>query len=817
MGRRNLWKGLALALALLLALPLAGVAEAPQPEEAEIELGEVDLFDLLEPGAELPVVEPEDTALDAPADEEEIAQEVAAVADEADAAPDDADEMDDAPTDAPRGEETEPSGFAGDGAANEGVEIVPEPAVLAPETEEEPSGEPTAAEAEPDLCLGVGERYALKGGTGYLSDAPEIASVDGESGVLTAVAPGYARITATGADGSEKAWLVAVLPAPASIALDVTKLKLGVGEKLALSVCLPEGTAASGIAWSSSKKSVVTVDGSGRLKAKKRGTAVITARAYNGAKAKCRVQVVKAPSKVKLSAAKLVLCVGETGKLKAKLPSGSASHITWKSGNADVVAVDGSGALTGVAPGTATVRGVTFNGRKASCKVVVLAGSAPTELSVGASSVTLGLGEKLTLAPSVGEGEATVFAYASSSKKVAAVSGKGVITGKKRGKATIAVRTHNGLVTKVKVKVVKAPSRVEISRSKLSMRPGEAAQLSAWVPSGSASAITWTSGDPDVASVDAGGNVTALKPGTALVRARTYNKKSALCTVTVAEDDPSVADDPGDAMEEAEEASSPTAKRMAANLRASSALGGKRVAIANVVELLVDNGFEPAFAAGVGANIYAEGTYGLFESSRYVTYPKKRPRYFCYLDGGKYYTLVDGEYKLTAVYLSKKEAKAYTGKGEARVRFGEENFYLDNYSKKYAWEVDLNGLEALMEQLAEGGWEGKFGLGIVQWTGSRTKKLVSFYRKHAGSGDSITAEQVVAAENEMILYDLKGSYSGVYSAWKSANKSAKDTPEAARSAGALVCTRHEIPVDKDSKAVTRGKKAVEIYNIMVGG
>ena len=825
MRRRNRLKGLALVLALLLALPLTSVAEQLQPEEAEpeVELGEVDLFDLLEPGAELPVTLPEDVVTEEPADDWEIVQEDAAPVDEDEAAVGDVPETESAATDAPpvQGEETEPSGSIGESAVNEGIEMEPEPEALAPETEGEPSGKDAAAvaEAEPDLRLGVGERYALKGGTGYRSDAPEVASVDGESGALTGVAPGHARITALGADGLEMAWLVAVLPAPDAIAFEESKLKLGVGEKLALSVSLPEGTAASGIAWSSSKKSIVTVDGSGRLKAKKRGTAVITARTFNGAKAKCRVQVVKAPSKVKLSAKKLVLCVGESGRLKAKLPSGSASRIAWKSGNADVVAVDGSGALTGVTPGTATVRAITFNGKKASCKVLVLDGSAPTEVSAGVSAVILGLGEKLALAPSVGEGEATVFAYASSKKKVAAVSGKGVITGKKRGKATIAVRTHNGLVAKVQAQVVKAPSGVAISRSKLSMKPGETAQLSAWVPSGSASVITWTSGAPDVVSVDAEGNITALKPGTALVRARTYNKKNAWCTVTVAEDGPSVEEDPGDAMEEPEkmDTSSPTARRMAANLRASGALGSKRTAIANVVELLVDNGFEPAFAAGVGANIYAEGAYGLFESSRYVTSPKKRPRYFCYLDGGNYYTKVDGEYKLTAVYLSEKEARDYDGRAEVRLRFGEENFYLNNYSKKYAWEVDLNGLEALMEQLAEGGWEGKFGLGIVQWTGSRTKKLVSFYRKHAGSGNSITAEQVVAAENEMILHDLKGSYSGVYSAWKSANKSARDTAEAARSAGSLVCTRYEIPADKDSKAVTRGKKAVEIYRIMVGG
>ena len=46
---------------------------------------------------------------------------------------------------------------------------------------------------------------------------------------------------------------------------------------------------------------------------------------------------------------------------------------------------------------------------------------------------------------------------------------------------------------------------------------------------------------------------------------------------------------------------------------------------------------------------------------------------------------------------------------------------------------------------------------------------------------------------------------------------ALDTVDAAYSGGALVCTKYEIPVDKNAKAIIRGNKAKEIYQIMVGG
>ena len=567
---------------------------------------------------------------------------------------------------------------------------------------------------EADVYLGVGERYALSGFKGrFSSDAPEVARVSAKKGVVTAVSVGTAIITATDKGGAEVRWRVQVLKAPGKVRLSAKKMTLGVGESAALQASLPDGTAGA-IRFSSNKKSVVSVDASGRLKAKKKGTAVITARAYNGKKAKCTVKVFKAPSRVKLSAGELLLCENEKAALKAKLPKGSTSAITWSSGDESVARVDPSGEVRGVGAGETTVTARAFNGKEASCRVTVLGGSAPTTIALASDEVSMEQGTQYYLSAAVGGGENTVFSYSTSDGAVATVDSQGLITAVKKGTAVITVTTHNGLSAKAKVQV------------KHTVSP----------------------------------------------------------------------------------------RQMVKNLRASKALGGKREAIANVIGLLIDNGFEPAFAAGVGANIYAEGTYGLFESSRYIANPHSRPRYFCYLDGGEHYAYVGGEYVVDTVYLSEEELASYEGEAEARLRYGEENFYLDNYSRQYVQNVDLAALESFVEALAQGEWEGKFGLGVVQWTGVRTQRLLAFYRRQAGTSDRLTAAQVVQAENEMILSELKGGYSGVYSAWKSANKEARDTEDAARSAGELVCTRYEIPADRYSKAVTRGHKAEQIYRIM---
>ena len=593
---------------------------------------------------------------------------------------------------------------------------------------------------------------------------------------------------------------------PTAMAFPKTAVKLGKGEKLSWAARTPDGTAVTGVSYVSSKPSVVAVDAEGNLHARKKGSAKITATAANGVTCACKVSVLKAPARVKLSGKALTLCVGETGRLKAKLPAKSASVLTWTSSDPNVATVDASGSVKGVAAGKAVVTARTFNGKQAKCAVTVLDGRTPRTLSLSSKTVCMGVRQKLQLKPILGQGEAALFSYSSSKKKVATVSKGGVVTAKKKGTAKITVRTHNGLKVKLTVKVVKAPSRVTLSSASLSMAVGQTSTLKASLPAGTSSDITWRSSDETVASVDARGNVLALNPGTARITATTFNGKSAACDVTVsASAAPTVS------------STNPTNAQMAANLRNDKSLGSKRVAIASVAELLMNAGFEPAFAAGVCANVYSEGSYGTLESSKYVANYLKRPRYFCYLDGGDYYTLKNGKYVLTAVYLSPEEMKKYTGPAEARQRFGEEKYYWNNWSGKKVWNVDLNALQAFVDKLTEGKWQGKFGMGITQWTGGRTRKLMTLYHKHAGTGSgTITEAQVIAAENEMILSDLRGDYKKVYDGWKKENKSNLNSAAAAKSAGSWVCLKYEIPASKEQKAVTRGERAATFYKIMTG-
>lgn len=76
---------------------------------------------------------------------------------------------------------------------------------------------------------------------------------------------------------------------------------------------------------------------------------------------------------------------------------------------------------------------------------------------------------------------------------------------------------------------------VELSALELSLRPGETARLRAAVIPTYADdlAVSWSSTDPAVATVDADGNVSALAPGTCEIVAASANGRQDRCAVTV--------------------------------------------------------------------------------------------------------------------------------------------------------------------------------------------------------------------------------------------------------------------------------------------
>lgn len=221
---------------------------------------------------------------------------------------------------------------------------------------------------------------------------------------------------------------------------------------------------------------------------------------------------------------------------------------------------------------------------------------------------------------------------------------------------------------------------------------------------------------------------------------------------------------------------------MIRNLEASDL--SKKDTLVAMAEVLLDDGYAPAFVAGILGNILVEGDCGRFESSAYTSNPDAKPDYLVYLD---------------------------------------ENYdYREKYSYKLIYEgISLQEVYNMILELGPEGANGRgscFGLGCLQWTSyERIKRLVENYLDVNGNADSITLAQVQEAEGMTVSYELNNTYRSVYTTWQSENAD-QNTTEAAFAAGVIVCVRYGVPVGYNTEEVqnTRGALAEAVYNVMMG-
>ena len=334
-----------------------------------------------------------------------------------------------------------------------------------------------------------------------------------------------------------------------SVTVTPSRIEIIEGGSAALSVRIsPEAASDRAVAWSSSDRSVATVDKTGTVQGLKPGTATVTATA-EGKSGTCAVTVkAKAVSvtEVTLDKTELTLTEGETETLTATVKPDNADNrkVTWSSDKTEVATVDGAGKVTAVKAGEAVITVTTEDGGKtATCKVTVKAKAVNvTEVTLDKTELTLTEGETGTLTATVKPDNADnrKVTWSSDKTEVATVDGAGKVTAVKPGEAVVTVTTEDGGKTatcKVTVKA-KAVSVTEVTldRAELTLTEGETETLTATVKPDNADnrKVAWSSDKTDVATVDGAGRVTAVKAGEATVTVTTEDGgKTATCKVTV--------------------------------------------------------------------------------------------------------------------------------------------------------------------------------------------------------------------------------------------------------------------------------------------
>lgn len=163
------------------------------------------------------------------------------------------------------------------------------------------------------------------------------------------------------------------------VTLNKTDLMLEIGGSETLTATVaPADATNKNVTWKSSDATVATVDDNGKVTGVAAGEATITVTTEEGGKtATCRVTVSAtsvAVTGVTLNKTELTLETGGSETLTATVAPDDATNqnVTWKSDNPEIVTVDATGKVTGVAIGEATITVTTEDGGKtATCKVAV--------------------------------------------------------------------------------------------------------------------------------------------------------------------------------------------------------------------------------------------------------------------------------------------------------------------------------------------------------------------------------------------------------------------------------------------------------------
>ena len=164
-------------------------------------------------------------------------------------------------------------------------------------------------------------------------------------------------------------------------------------------------------------------------------------------------------------------------------------------------------------------------------------------LNKNATTIAIGANETLTATITPANADNQAVTWSSNNTAVATVNQTGKVTGVSAGTATITVTTQDGNKTATCTVTVPDPSAdpvavtgVSLNKTSTSLTVGATETLTATVAPANAAnqAVTWSSNNTAVASVDQTGKVTGVSAGTATITVTTQDgNKTATFTVTV--------------------------------------------------------------------------------------------------------------------------------------------------------------------------------------------------------------------------------------------------------------------------------------------
>ena len=286
-------------------------------------------------------------------------------------------------------------------------------------------------------------------------------------GVVTAVAKGSARITATAADGSGKSDYCSVnvtsdvLVSSITVVAPSKNMTVGDSAYFTASV-LPINATKKSVCWSSENSDIASVNpDSGLVYAKAPGTTTIYATACDGSGIEDCCQITVTPrimiTSIEVDPSTKTMHVGDICYcfFAMAYPSTATDRrIRWTSNDSNIATVDSvTGIVTARAVGTTFIYANAIDGSGISgyCEVTILPLEA-TSVTLNKTTATLSKEETVTLKYIVSPHKATVtsVSWESDANSIASVS-NGVVTANKDGVANITVTINGNLTATCKV------------------------------------------------------------------------------------------------------------------------------------------------------------------------------------------------------------------------------------------------------------------------------------------------------------------------------------------------------------------------------
>ena len=302
--------------------------------------------------------------------------------------------------------------------------------------------------------------------------------------------------------------------------------------EFALSGVVSPKEAGAALVWTSSDENVATVNSDGLVALIGAGSATITVSTANEKQAEALVSGYYLPESITLDAPE-DLAVKDTAKIVCTIyPEKAAqSPLKYVSSDEKTISVNQKGEIKALRAGTCEITVTSLNGISQS--VTIECFKPVSSLSI-TDSFYVAVGETKPIPVTVKPDDAKYkeLTYYSEKPEVATVDEYGNVTGIKEGTAIIGARSVNGIVTEksIKVKYVALKSLVNDAFFE-SLLPGETVPYPvAYNPANATNReVFFESRDPQIASVDENGIITAHTAG----RTEIYCEAKSMAPITL--------------------------------------------------------------------------------------------------------------------------------------------------------------------------------------------------------------------------------------------------------------------------------------------